>query len=100
MLQSPQQCRTNRRALARAPSTPAQTRTQREVNLIFVCLSMAIFLSSMDTNVVSVSLPTIASNFGQFQLLPWVRCALSGLVLGVFPCSFVFNIYTNVFVMV
>lgn len=55
-------------------ATPV-ARSQREINLIFACLCTAVFLASLDGTVVSVSLPTIASSFGEFQLLSWVVSA-------------------------
>lgn len=43
--------------------------------LVFACLCLAAFLAALDSTIVAVSLPTIVSQFGQFQLLSWTLAA-------------------------
>jgi MFS family permease len=42
------------------------------VRTILVGLMLAIFLGALDQTIVAVSLPAIASGFGNFDLLAWV----------------------------
>jgi EmrB/QacA subfamily drug resistance transporter len=55
--------------------TPGSPLTKRQLRLVFLGLMTALLLSALDTNIVSVALPTIVGDLGGLQQIAWVGTA-------------------------